>query len=102
MHEDIGFKQRIYRLVAEIPPGCVASYGQLALLAGAPRWARRVGRAMRTAPAGLPCHRVVNAAGRTAPGWAGQRRLLEKEGVRFGPSGRVDMKKHRWQRLVTL
>lgn len=91
------FDTLVYALAAGIPPGFVASYGQLAVLAGQPGWARRAGSAMRRAPAGLPCHRVVNSAGRTAPGWAEQRALLENEGVAFLPGGRVDMKKHRFR-----
>lgn len=89
------FDARVWALIANIPPGTVASYGQLALLAGRPGWARRAGRALRYAPEGLPCHRVVNSAGRTAPGWAEQRSLLEAEGITFLPGGNVDMKKHR-------
>ncbi len=89
------FDHRVYTLVAQIPPGRVASYGQLAFAAGAPRWARRAGRALRYAPQGLPCHRVVNSTGRTAPGWVEQPALLQEEGVAFLPSGRVDMKKYR-------
>ena len=45
----------------------------------------------------LPCHRVVNKEGRTAPGWSGQRALLEKEGVSFKPNGHVDMQHHLWE-----
>ena len=45
----------------------------------------------------LPCHRVVNIAGRTAPGWSRQRPLLEEEGVTFKPNGHVDMEKHLWE-----
>jgi len=44
----------------------------------------------------LPCHRVVNAVGRTAPGWSKQRQLLEEEGVKFKANGRVDMQSHLW------
>ena len=51
---------------------------------------------MKTAPAGLPCHRVVNSAGRLVPGWAQQRSLLEAEGVTFRPGGTVDMRRYRW------
>ena len=91
------FEQKIYRLVAGIPPGQVASYGQLAVLAGGPRWARKTGRALANAPPGLPCHRVVNSAGRCVPGWAQQPRLLRAEGVTFRPSGCVDMKRHRFR-----
>lgn len=91
------FEESLYRWVAAIPQGKVISYGQLALLAGNGRWARKAGRAMALAPEGLPCHRVVNSAGRTVPGWTAQRRLLQAEGVAFKQNGCVDMKKHRWQ-----
>jgi methylated-DNA-protein-cysteine methyltransferase-like protein len=93
----------IYSLVASIPRGCVASYGQIAALAGLPRHARLVGRALRDAPddMDLPWHRVVNHAGaisardsRTSE--RDQRRLLEAEGVRFRGT-RVDMQRHRWE-----
>ena len=46
---------------------------------------------MAAAPEGLPCHRVVNSQGRTAPGWTRQRELLEAEGVLFRANGRVDL-----------
>ena len=65
--------------------------GQLARLAGMPGYARRVGRAMAAAPAGIPSHRVVSAAGRTVPGWTAQRELLEAEGIRFRRNGCVDL-----------
>jgi methylated-DNA-protein-cysteine methyltransferase-like protein len=95
MAED--FERRIYALVARIPRGKVASYGQLAVYAGGPRWARKAGRAMAGAPPGLPCHRVVNSAGRTAPGWAEQPALLRAEGITFTLAGHVRMRRHRWR-----
>lgn len=91
------FEQAIYTAVARIPKGKVASYGQLAVLAGGPQWARKAGRAMKNAPAHLPCHRVVNSAGRLVPGWAQQRSLLENEGIVFRPNGCVDLRRCRWQ-----
>lgn len=91
------FYRRVYTAVEAIPPGKVATYGQLAFLAGRPRGARMAGRAMHYAPPGLPCHRVVNSTGRTAPGWQEQRSLLQAEGITFRPSGTVDMRHHRWQ-----
>ncbi|MGE5560489.1 MAG: MGMT family protein [Chloroflexota bacterium] len=89
---------RFYGIVAQIPKGRVASYGQVAAMAGCPRGSRTVGWAMRAVPAGLdlPCHRVVYADGRLAPGFVEQRDLLESEGVTFTPDGRVDMKRCAW------
>ncbi|MVB10956.1 DNA base-flipping protein [Caprobacter fermentans] len=93
------FYQRVYRIVSEIPAGSVMTYGQIAFYAGKPRAARFVGRAMRLAPPGLPCHRVVGKNGALAPaeafgGPGAQRALLEREGIAFLPGGRVNMKKH--------
>ena len=91
MNVPADFDAEVYDIVAQIPAGRVATYGQIARLIGMPGYARRVGRALSAAPAGVPCHRVVNAAGRTAPGWSAQRELLEAEGVRFRPGGCVDL-----------
>lgn len=85
------FDAEIWSIVAQIPAGRIATYGQLARLAGMPGYARRVGRAIAAAPEGLPCHRVVNSQGRTAPGWTRQRELLEAEGVRFRRNGCADL-----------
>ncbi len=88
----------ILSVVAEIPWGKVLSYGRLAALIGRPKNARLVGRVLRDAAlyGDYPCHRVVNHAGRTAPGWSEQRTLLEAEGVTFLPNGNVDMHLHSW------
>jgi len=82
--------QRIWRAVAAIPPGAVDSYGGVAHRAGLPGRARLVGHALKVAPESLklPWHRIVNARHRIsfAEGSAQherQRRLLEREGVRF-------------------
>ena len=63
------FYQDVYGIVKEIPVGRVATYKQIAVLVGFPQHARWVGRALRNVPdaLGLPCHRVVNHAGRLAP-----------------------------------
>ena len=90
----------ILSAVSEIPEGRVATYGQIARLIGMPDHARRVGRAMASAPAELPCHRVVNSAGRTAPGWPQQRELLEKEGVRFKANGCADVVRFMWEEIL--
>lgn len=93
------FFQEVYDLVAQIPYGKVASYGQIAWMLGAPRAARQVGWAMRRCPEGLPWQRVVKADGSIAGGgYADMRRaLLEAEGVPFLPDGRVDMQACCWR-----
>lgn len=85
--------------VAEIPPGRVASYGQLARLIGREKNARLVGTILSKAElyGQYPCHRVVNHAGRLVPGWPDQRTLLEAEGVGFRPNGCVDMGRFQWE-----
>ena len=95
--------ERIYAVVQTIPKGKVASYGQVAALAGNPHWARVVGYALHVnpKPGVIPCHRVVTRNGETSPAFAFggqdmQRTLLEEEGVTFLPDGRVDMEQHRW------
>lgn len=83
--------RRIYAVVSRIPKGRVATYGQVATLAGLPRRARLVGHALGALPAGspVPWHRVVNAKGQVSVRANGfgfeevQRQLLEREGVRF-------------------
>lgn len=87
---------RIWAAVASIPPGRVATYGQVAEAAGLPGRARLVGRALRELPEGspIPWHRVVGAGGRISPRGDGQgereqRLLLADEGVVFTASGRV-------------
>lgn len=96
--------RRIYAVVSRIPRGRVASYGQVALLAGLGGHARQVGYALHALPdaLGVPWHRVVDAGGRISarsePGADRvQRQLLEREGVRFGPGGRIDLERFRWQ-----
>jgi len=92
----------IYSVVASIPRGRVATYGQVAALAGLARRARLVGHALRETPDGVdvPWHRVVNHQGRISArdepaSEHNQRRLLEAEGVRF-IGDRVDMESHQW------
>lgn len=97
MNEDLIYE--VLAAVEEIPEGKVATYGQIAKLIGRDKNARLVGRILSGADryGNYPCHRVVNRNGRTAPGWAEQRTLLEQEDVRFTPSGLVDMAKFRWK-----
>ena len=96
------FRDDVLSIVAEIPYGQVTTYGHIAALAGWPSHSRMVGRTLRYTPGSelLPCHRVVNIMGRTAPGWSRQRILLEEEGVTFKANGRVDMARHLWEPLM--
>ncbi len=96
MNEDIIYE--ILSAVEEIPQGRVATYGQIARLIGREKNARLVGRVLSQAEyyGSYPCHRVVNHAGRTAPGWTQQRSLLEAEGVGFRENGCVDLKHFQW------
>ncbi|MCI9405744.1 MAG: methylated-DNA--[protein]-cysteine S-methyltransferase [Oscillospiraceae bacterium] len=93
------FFPRVWELVAEIPYGRVATYGQLADMLGYPRHARLVGAAMRYAPEDLPCHRVTAGDGRCAPHWPEQQILLRQEGVAILPGGKADLAHFRWQGL---
>ena len=88
----------ILSVVEEIPEGKVASYGQIARLIGRDKNSRLVGKVLSMAEyyGRYPCHRVVNHAGRLAPGFFDQRQLLEAEGVSFKPNGCVDMERCRW------
>lgn len=96
--------EKIYAEVCKIPKGKVATYGQIALIAGNPRWARVVGYALHNNPAPMviPCHRVVNREGKVAEafvfgGGSAQRQLLESEGVKFGADGCIDLKIYGWR-----
>lgn len=95
---------RIYRVVRRIPAGQVATYGQVAHLAGLAGHARQVGYALHATPdtIDIPWQRVINARGevsaRSEPQFENiQRQLLEAEGVVFGARGRVDLKRYQWQ-----
>ena len=93
------FGEDVLNIVLQIPRGKVTTYGHIAVLAGWPSHSRMVGRTLRYTPEAekLPCHRVVNKEGRTAPGWSRQRQLLEAEGVTFKANGHVDMERCLWE-----
>lgn len=96
---------QIYDLVRQIPPGKVATYGQIADLLGKPRHARQIGYALyRVAPdSDIPWQRVVNAQGMIShsPQRQGsddlQRILLEQEGITFNSQDKLDLRRYRWQ-----
>mgnify|MGYP001813480213 CR=1 FL=1 len=93
----------IWSVVATIPRGKVATYGQVAERAGLPGRARLVGRALRELPerSAVPWHRVVSASGQVAERGAPeseteQRLMLEDEGVAFSAAGRIDLGRYGW------
>lgn len=95
--------ERIWATICDIPEGSVASYGQIAEIAGIPRGARQVGYALRQLPDGhgVPWYRVIQASGKIAftagsDAFNEQKKRLMKENV-VVLNGRVDMKKYRWQ-----
>ena len=96
--------RKIYAVASRIPKGRVATYGQIAALAGLPRQARLVGYAMHalSADSDVPWHRVVNAAGKISIRADGlghderQAQLLRREGVRF-VGGAIPLARYRWQ-----
>lgn len=110
MHEDVKIQnsyELIYQVVRRIPRGTVATYGQVAALAGNKRWARVVGYALHVNPDpdGIPCYRVVNREGKVSDAFAfggGNRQiqLLEADGIPC-PGGYVDLEKYQWK-MTTL
>jgi len=97
-------RARIYSVVALIPEGRVATYGEIAAMAGLPRQARQVGYALAalTSDHDLPWHRVINAKGEISQRADGQsdprqRLLLEAEGIKFDSRGRVSLQRFGWR-----
>lgn len=98
--------QKIYDVVKQIPRGRVATYGQVAALAGNPKWARVVGYALHVNPnpEEIPCYRVVNREGRLSDAFAfggvnQQKALLEAEGIEV-VNNFVDLEKYIWKKLI--
>lgn len=96
--------EKIYQIVAQIPEGKVATYGQIADLAGYPRQARQVGYALNSTPEELdiPWQRVINSKGKISsrgnPIWENmQKSLLESEGIIFSLNGKIDLDKFQWE-----
>ena len=102
--EAINTQQKIWQVVAAIPAGSVASYGQVAKLAGLPNAARQVGRTLKNLPKDtkLPWHRVINSQGtislpNSSRGHYIQKQRLEAEGITFKSGGKIDLKKFGWK-----
>lgn len=100
----IPFTDRVVRMIQQIPPGRVMTYGQVAAAAGNPRGARQIARVLHSMSAkhDLPWHRIINAQGgistptdREDKGSL-QQELLEAEGVVFSNDRKVDLNKYRW------
>lgn len=96
LNEDLIYE--ILSVVSEIPEGKTATYGQIARLIGREKNARLVGRVLSMSEyyGSFPCHRVVNHAGRLAPGWKEQRALLESEDVPMKNENHVDLRLCQW------
>ncbi len=101
--DDLTSKQRLYSIIQQIPKGCVATYGQVAELAGLPGCARMVGRTLSQLPSGsqLPCHRVIAASGQislpeNSHSFIEQKQRLADEGVRVNKN-RVKLSARQWQ-----
>jgi len=95
--------ETVFSFVKQIPKGKVATYGQIAALAGYPKHARQVGYLLAKSPSdqNLPWHRVVNAQGKVSDrrkhGYTDyQRLLLEEEGIEFGLHGRINLATCQW------
>ncbi|HZE86845.1 MAG TPA: MGMT family protein [Methylomirabilota bacterium] len=100
---DTPFRQKIYQLAKQIPKGKVATYGQLAELAGSPGAARAVGMCMKTNPDAprIPCHRVVASDGKLVGYSAGEgvktkKQMLIDEGIKF-VGDKVNLKLSKWE-----
>lgn len=98
------FSSSVYRVVKQIPPRKVVTYGQIAAKLGNPKAARAVGNTLHNNPdpKAIPCYRVVNRKGRLATnfgngGWKKQKRRLLEEGVEFKDRVHVNLEKHLWK-----
>tara|TARA_B100000902_G_scaffold392456_1_gene444896 strand:+ start:864 stop:1175 length:312 start_codon:yes stop_codon:yes gene_type:complete len=101
--DDLTLRQRILTIVKEIPEGCVATYGQVAKLAGLPGYARVVGQALNKLPSDtqLPWHRVISASGRMSlsedsDAFLEQKEKLLSDGITIQET-RIDLKEYQWQ-----
>jgi O-6-methylguanine DNA methyltransferase len=96
------FYQKIYEIVQKVPFGKVASYKQIAVLAGSPLAARQVGYAMAALPPGssVPWHRIINSRGeipiKDPAGAKAQRQRLLLEGIAFNSNGRINLDTFGW------
>jgi methylated-DNA-protein-cysteine methyltransferase-like protein len=103
VHREGSFQQRVVALIKKIPRGRVATYGQIALLAGNHRAARQVAWALHSSAVkeNLPWHRVINSRGfislKPGAGFELQRTILSGEGIVFSSDGSVDLAYYLWK-----
>jgi methylated-DNA-protein-cysteine methyltransferase-like protein len=102
MSDQNNFSERVWQIIAAIPPGKVTTYGDVAQLAGSPRAARQVGGVLRRLPEGskLPWFRVINRHGRISlqgDDLLRQRDALEAEGIEVSDAGEIELEKYRWE-----
>jgi methylated-DNA-protein-cysteine methyltransferase-like protein len=98
---DKTYRQRVYEIVRQIPPGKVMTYGQLAVILGEGYTARTVGYVMHGSDEGVPWQRVINSQGKCSTGRLTipinlQQELLEAEGVVFNEKGKCDLREFQW------
>jgi methylated-DNA-protein-cysteine methyltransferase-like protein len=100
----MSFFERVYEIVRKIPKGKVATYGQIARIAGEPKKSKIVGWALHSNPykGDVPCHRVVNRHGELSGGFAfggseAQKHLLIKEGIIFDTNEKIDLGIYLWR-----
>ena len=107
MKEMTEFSAAVIALILKVPAGKVATYGQIAKLAGKPQGARGVAWILNSSSGAhkLPWQRILNSSGKISfpvdsPEYRKQRKLLEKEGIEFGDKGQIDLKKFQWKKEV--
>ncbi len=108
MSSTTAFSQKVIGLIKKIPKGKIATYGQIAKLAGKPQGSRGVAWILHSCSEShsLPWHRVLNSKGKisfspTTAAFLRQKRLLQKEGVLFADRGQLDLKKYQWNKKIS-
>lgn len=99
--DEPAYRERVYEIVRQIPPGRLMTYGQIAMMLGDGYTPRTVGYVMSGSPDGVPWQRVINSQGKCSTGRLTipidlQQELLEAEGVDFNAAGRCDLDSLRW------
>lgn len=102
------FSKQVMSFIKKVPKGKVATYGQIAKLAGKPQGSRGVAWILNSSSKAhdLPWHRIINSKGqisfpKASSSYRKQKSLLEKEGVQFNQSGQIDMKVFQWKKEPT-